>query len=471
MTAATGRPVRPGQPVIERASPTDRAFLAMDTGEVPEQFGVILLLDPAGGFDLADARRLIAERVPAVPRLRQRLARAPFGGGGPIWVDDPRFDIASHVRAAACPEPRDEQALLDYALSVVMTPLQRAAPLWSATFVTGLADGTVALVVVLHHALADGVGGLTVLAHLIDAPAVAPHAPRPGFPRPAPSAAMLTHDAWAGRLRALRHATQSWRLLRASMGAGGGLRPPRAAPCSLNQRTGPRRRLAVVRADLSAVRAAAHRHGATANDAVLVAVAGALRRVLLSRGEPVGTIVITVPVSGRPAGSGPDLGNMVSPMLVTVPATGAVPDRLAQVAAQVRAHKTAATGPPPIAVLGWLFRPLAALGGYQWYMNHQHRFHTLISHVRGPTEPVMFGGSPITSAIPVGVGPGGNVPVYFEVLSYAGTLAITAIIDPGHFAGLGSLTTALRAELDLIVRHPGPAGARPAGQAAVPPGH
>jgi hypothetical protein len=85
MTAATGRPVRPGQPVIERASPTDRAFLAMDTGEVPEQFGVILLLDPVGGFDLADARRLIAERVPAVPRLRQRLARAPFGGGGPIW--------------------------------------------------------------------------------------------------------------------------------------------------------------------------------------------------------------------------------------------------------------------------------------------------------------------------------------------------------------------------------------------------
>jgi diacylglycerol O-acyltransferase len=122
-------------------------------------------------------------------------------------------------------------------------------------------------------------------------------------------------------------------------------------------------------------------------------------------------------------------------------------------------------------VLGWLFRPLAALGGYQWYMNHQHRFHTLVSHVRGPTEPVMFGGSPITSAIPVGVGPGGNVPVYFEVLSYAGTLAITAIIDPGHFAGLGSLTTALRAELDLIVRHPGPAGAWPAGQAAVPPGH
>jgi len=471
MTAATGRSLGLGRPAIERASPTDRAFLAMDTGPVPEQLGVILLLNPVGGFDLADARQLIAERVPAVPRLRQRLVRAPFSGGGPIWVDDPQFDIASHVRAAACPGPGDEQALLDCALSMVMTPLPRAAPLWSALFVTGLADGTVALVVVLHHALADGVGGLMVLAHLVDAPATTPHAPPAGFPRPAPTAAMLAHDAWVGRLRALRHAGQSWRLLRASMSAGGGLRPPRAASCSLNQRTGPRRQLAVVRADLAAVRAAAHRHGATANDAILVAVAGALRRVLLTRGEPVGTLLMTVPVSGRRADSGPDLGNMVSPMLVAVPATGAVPDRLARVAAQVRANKTDATGPPPIAVLGWLFRSLAALGGYQWYMNHQHRFHTLVSHVRAPAEPVTFGGSPITSAVPVGVGPGGNIPIYFEVLSYAGTLAITAVADPGHFAGLSSLTTALRAELDLIIRTPGPAGARPAHQAAEPPGH
>jgi len=334
MATATGRPARPGRPLVERASPTDRAFLAMDTREVPEQFGVILLLDPVGGFDLERARRLVAERVPAVRRLRQRLVRAPFGCGGPVWADDPRFDIASHVRAVTCPEPGDEQALLDCSLSVVMIPLRRAAPLWSAVFITGLADGRLALVVVLHHVLADGVGGLAVLANLVDGPASAPQA---GFPRSAPSRARLAQDAWAGRLRALRRAGQSWHLLRASMGAGGGLHPPRATPCSLNQQTGPRRQLAVVRADLAAVRAAAHRHGATVNDAILVVVAGALHTVLKTRGESVDNLVVTVPVSGRRAGSGPALGNMVSPMLVAVPATGTVPDRLAQVAAQVRA--------------------------------------------------------------------------------------------------------------------------------------
>jgi diacylglycerol O-acyltransferase / wax synthase len=117
MTVLTSGSVRQGEPVIERASPSDRAFLAMDSGEVPEQFGVILMLDTAAGLDLDRARRLIAERVVAVPRLRQRLVRVPLGCGGPIWVDDPGFDIGRHVRAVACREPGDEPALLDAALS------------------------------------------------------------------------------------------------------------------------------------------------------------------------------------------------------------------------------------------------------------------------------------------------------------------------------------------------------------------
>ena len=105
-------------------------------------------------------------------------------------------------------------------------------------------------------------------------------------------------------------------------------------------------------------------------------------------------------------------------------------------------------------MLGWLFRPLAALGGYHWYMNHQHRFHTLVSHVRGPAEPVTFGGCAVTSAIPAGVAEGGNLTVYFEALSYAGTLTLTAITDPDHFPDPGTLTGALRGELDQIIGHP-----------------
>lgn len=443
---------RPDRPVIDRVSPTDLAFLAMDTGEIPEQFGVILLLDQVAGFDFARARQLITERIQAVPRLRQVLIRVPVGCGGPIWVDDDGFDIRTHVRAVACPAPGDERALLDTAHSVIATPLPRTAPLWFAVFVTDLADGRVALVLVLHHVLADGVGGLAVLTHLVDrgASAVTASIVDVSFPRPRPTANALAIEGFQRRLRALRRIRVNWRLLRASLATGGGLRPPRATPCSLIQQTGTRRRLAVTRADAARLRAAARQYGATTNDAVLVAVAGALRRVLLARGDLVDTFAIAVPVSGRRNGRAA-LGNIVSPMLVAVPATGSVGQRLKQVASQVRAHKESATGPPPIALLGWLFRPLATHGVYRWYMAHQHRLHTLVSHVRGPDEPITFGGSPISSAIPVALAAGGNITVYFDVLSYAGTLTVTAIVDPDRFPDLGTLTNGLRAELDLII--------------------
>jgi diacylglycerol O-acyltransferase len=48
-------------------------------------------------------------------------------------------------------------------------------------------------------------------------------------------------------------------------------------PTSLNQPTGPRRRLDVIAADLAAVRELGHARGGTVNDVLLAAIAGALR--------------------------------------------------------------------------------------------------------------------------------------------------------------------------------------------------
>jgi WS/DGAT/MGAT family acyltransferase len=439
--------MRSAPPVIERASAGDRAFLAMDTGAVPEQFGVVLLLDDAEGLDLARVRRLVADRVPAVPRLRQRLVPVPLGCGGPIWVDDDSFDVAHHVREVPCRPPGGRSELLDLALAVVEEPLPRARPLWAMVLVTGLEGRQRALVLVLHHVLADGVGGLAVLAGLADPGGPAADVP---FPRPWPDRGGLARDALAGRVAGLRGLRRSWRLLRTSVAAGGGVHPPRVAATSLNARTGAERAVAAAQFPLQPLRDAAHRRGATTNDAVLVGLAGALHRVLRSRGERLDNLVVTVPVSGRAADSAAGLGNLVSPLLVEVPTTGDVADRLALVAARVRAGKEAATGPAGIAVLGWLFRPMARLGLYGWYMKHQHRFHVLASHVRGPQQPVTFGGCTVSAAVPVGVGDGGNETVCFEILSYAGTLTVTAILDPEHWPDVDTLVEALRSELDAV---------------------
>jgi diacylglycerol O-acyltransferase / wax synthase len=442
--------VTTGRPNIERASSADLAFLAMDTGKVPQQFAVILILDRPGDFSLSQLRQIVSERIVAMPRLRQRLIKVPLGCGRPVWIDDPDFRINRHVRAIPCRAPGNEQALLDTALSVIMTPLPRSAPLWSVVLITELADGAAAVVVVLHHVLADGLGGVNVLAALVD-PGARSRLPAP---QPMPTLSSLTRDAWLTRFRGLLRASGWWRSLRRGMFAGGGLHPPHAASCSLVQPTGPQRKIAVIRLDRARLAAAAHRNAATTNDALLVAVSGALHQVLKRRGELVDPIAITVPVSGRRPHGAPALGNLVSPMLVNVPASGDVAERLARVEAGVAAHKAAATGPAPIAVLGGLFRILARVGVYRYYMNHQHRFHTLMAHVRGPVEPVMLGGHEVAAAIPVGVGEGGNMTVYFEVLSYAGVLAIAVIVDPDHGPDLDDLTGRLQDELQSILASP-----------------
>ena len=436
-------------PVVERASATDRAFLAMDVGRVPEQFGAVLLLDDADRLDLARVRELVEIRVPAVPRLRQRLVPAPLGCGGPIWVDDATYDVAHHVRALPCREPGTEAELLDLAMSLAEDPLPRGRPLWRMVLVTGLAGGRRALVLVLHHVLADGIGGLDVLMNLADPggrPVAVP------FPRPRPDRETLARDALHDRLVGLRDVRRSWHLLRSSMTAGGGMHPPRAAPTSLNRPTSPLRTAGAVRVPLEPLRAAAHARGATTNDAVLVALAAALHRVLTVRGELVDRLIVTVPVSGRRADTGTRLGNLVSPLLVEVPTTGDVGSRLDLVAARVRADKAAATGPPPIALLGWLFRPMARAGLYRWYMTHQHRFHVVASHVRGPKQPLTFGGVTIAAVIPLGAGEPGNSTVGFEILSYAGTLTVTAVVDPEHWPDLDLLVDSLRTELDRVSR-------------------
>ena len=92
----------------------------------------MLLLDSGPDFDLEAARAALARRISAVPRMRQRLQRAPFGCGRPIWVDDDRFDPDNHIRVEMCPAPGDLAAVL----GVAATP-HRTAPRPHATSLVG----------------------------------------------------------------------------------------------------------------------------------------------------------------------------------------------------------------------------------------------------------------------------------------------------------------------------------------------
>jgi diacylglycerol O-acyltransferase len=98
-------------------------------------------------------------------------------------------------------------------------------------------------------------------------------------------------------------------------------------------------------------------------------------------------------------------------------------------------------------MFGPLFRVLAAVGAYRYYLRHQRRFHTIVSNLRGPSEVRTLAGSTVESIIPISVGELGNVAVTFVGLTYAGTLTITAIVDPAAFPDLPLLLSALQEEL------------------------
>ena len=172
--------------IIDRLSGEDLMELTADVGPVPWQVGAILHLDPGGKLTLSTVRELISERVTAVPRLRQVLVRSPWGCGRPIWVDDPAFDVRRHVGSVSYTRVEDRSGLCDTSVTVAMQRLPWNRPLWRLTLITGMDDTPLALVVVFHHVLADGIGGLAVLARLLDG---APTVAATGSPRPAPTRA------------------------------------------------------------------------------------------------------------------------------------------------------------------------------------------------------------------------------------------------------------------------------------------
>jgi diacylglycerol O-acyltransferase len=431
--------------VIERTSPIDLMELASDLPGSPMQVAAVLVLGTASGLDLGAVRDAVGERILAVPRLRQRLVRAPFGAGRPVWVDDRDFDIRHHVTVVRCPAPGDESALLGVVADTVIRRLPGNRPLWSVTLVTSLADGGAALIVMLHHVVADGIGGLAVLARLVDG---IPTAPAADFPRPSPGRGALVRDAFGTRLRALTHLPAGIRQLSsaiAELTTGGTAEPPRS---SLNQPTGARRTLAVARTDLASVQRAAHVHGATVNDVILTAVTGALYAVLRHRGENVDRFVISVPTSGRRAATPGHLGNQVGVMPVPVTVAGDAHQRLAAIAHTTRNRKPANPS-ASAALLGPAFRTLARLGALRWFLNRQRLVTTLVTNLRGPDRRLSFLTAPITEVIPVSPITG-NVTVAFAVLSYAGTLLVTVIADPQRCPDLPVLVAHLQKELDLL---------------------
>ncbi len=387
-------------PRIERISANDLTTLATDRGQVP--MNIAAMLELSGVSDPAATAGEIAKRLASIRRFRQRLVRLPLGGGRPYWQDLPGFD-PSVTQVVG-----DE---LDVLAELVCSRLPPDWPLWRLGWMAQSAD-RMAVILVVHHVLADGMGGLAVLAALADGVPL----PEPPAPVPPPRLGeLLRSDRFA--VPDLREALAGLRELR-SPGAG------RLAPTSITQPTSSRRQVRVVDCDLTALR----RSDATVNDVVLSAVSGALLQYLTERGERPPALVVSVPISRRATGT--ELGNEVGVVPVAVPAGLSSDERLRFIAERTAIAKQGIRGSSSL-ILSWMFRGLAAVHLGQFFVDHQRLVHTFETNLRGPEKRLSVARSRVERIVPVAVNPG-NVGVSFDVLSYAGNLGITIVSDPAQ---------------------------------------
>lgn len=385
---------------MEQLTALDAGFLEAEDSDrhVSLAIGAVAVLDgPMPDVDTVMAA--LAERARSVPRLRQVLHTQPLDLTAPYWVQDNNFDIAHHLRRTAVPHPGDDAALYRLVADVMEQRLDRDRPLWECWVVDGLQHDRWAVLMKVHHCVADGIAATRLLSRLCDdAGDAAPEAP-------------------PARFRPLQWLGGAWRLsmdlpgaaVQAVLGmadiAVGLLRP--AAASSLIGPVTSMRRYTSVEVALQDVVSICHRFDVTVNDVALAALTDSYRRVLIGRGEkPRGdSLRALVPVSVRSDHARDVTDNRVSVMLPYLPVDKADPvqqlravhRRLARTKAggqrQAGNALVSAANAIPFPLTAWTVRALTRLP--------QRGVATVATNVPGPRKPLRFLGSEVSRLLPI----------------------------------------------------------------------
>lgn len=459
---------------MQRLSPLDASFLHIEDGSSPMHIASTAILEgppPAH----AEVLRMVAGKLPLVPRYRQKVRFVPLELGRPVWVDDPHFNLEYHVRHTALPAPGSDQQLRNLVGRIMSQTLDRAKPLWEMWIVEGLEGGHWALISKSHHAMVDGVSGTDLLAVVLDAePDPVRTEPPPWRPDPQLSEAEFVGAALAERMfspyEALRGARalvlRPRRLVREIVNTSRGVTSMRnlvirTPESSLNGPIGPHRRYTWSRGSVSDVKAIRGVLGGTLNDVVLAAITQGFRELLQSRGEAVDgrTVRSLVPVSVRKSSQKGSYDNRVSAMFAELPVGIADPvQRLHAVTAQLKGLKEsqqAVAGETLTSLAGYAPPVLLSAGTRVAMRIPQRSVNTVTTNVPGPRVQLYAVGRRMLEAFPY-VPLAGQMRIGVAIFSYLDSLnfGITGdydstpdldVLAAGICTGLGDLRKAAEA--------------------------
>jgi WS/DGAT/MGAT family acyltransferase len=437
---------------MERLSPLDASFLAVESDTTPMHVGWVAKFDePSPGSDALFEH--IAGRLSLAPRFRQRLAEVPLGVHDPVWVDDPNFDPSEHLRG----ESGDLDTIMDRTLS---SPLPRDRPLWEITIVEG---EQLALVGKMHHCMVDGTAAVQLTNLLLDPePDARNGKPADWTPVPEPSAVERlargvidrTGDVAALALAPARLATAPHRVPGAlARGVRTGARTllPPAPGSPLNQRSSAHRHHVRVTRSLDEIRAVRRRHRVRPNDVLIAAISGALRRYFTERGETPQRLKAMVPADVR-ASDDADTGNRISFVFFELPCDE--PDPVARLQ---RVHEaTAARDEDGTAeALDFAFRALARTPGpIQHAMAqafaHPRLFNLTVSSVPGPAVPRYLYGCrlrEVHSSVPLA----SHHALSIGFVTVAGNACMGITADPATITDADTIAPHFNAALDELL--------------------
>jgi diacylglycerol O-acyltransferase len=149
----------------DRLSWGDALFLYLEREGMPMNIASVSTFE--GKIALADCIRSIEAKLPLLPRYSQRILTPPLNIGFPSWEDDPDFDIHNHIREVRLKRGTEAELKL-LSAKMLSSGMDRRHPLWDLTLVQGLKGDRTAMLLRIHHCLADGIAGLGLMSTLMD---------------------------------------------------------------------------------------------------------------------------------------------------------------------------------------------------------------------------------------------------------------------------------------------------------------
>ena len=444
----------------ERMSKVDTAWLRMDSPSNLMMIVGVWVLKP--GIRHQDLCARIEERLLKYPRFSQRVVQ---DAAGATWVRDRNFAIQHHVVRETLerkPKGHEQEALQDRLAELAVTPLDATRPLWQFHLVENYQGGS-AMMVRIHHCIADGIALISVTQSLVDGGEAPPErkprkAQRDGleaaedwlsdsFVKPFTDVAVkalgragtravdvleLLSEPRKGLDKGLAGSVDMARLVYHVMRDAASLAlMPDDSPTRLKGTPGRTKRVAwCAPIPLEEVKAVAKALNCSINDVLLSCVAGALAQYLRLHGDDVAgkEIRAMVPVNLRPLEHAYKLGNRfgLAPVVLPIGLDNPV-ERVYEVRrrmSQLKGSMQPLLAFGLLAVAGMLVKPAqdAMLNLFS------KKTTAVMTNVPGPREKLKFLGATLEQSL-FWVPQSGSVGLGVSILSYGGGVQFGVITD------------------------------------------